>query len=178
MAIRRLCGCAVREPRRDCCSNVAVSHYVAELAPRRRDGCVCRPEGLSSRREVRRGQQRAEDACAPRGAAGAGQNGADARDRSSSALRRRPPATFRAGAARRRHRRQQGEGGSPGSCAGAAPRHRLAARGARSKCRHSRAAARAGRNARLAGQEHQWGRSGMTSCESAGLPCAARPEFI
>ena len=33
----------------------------------------------------------------------------------------------------------------------------------------------AGCNARLAGQEHQWGRSGMTSCQSAGLPCARGP---
>ena len=33
---------------------------------------------------------------------------------------------------------------------------------------------RASCNARLAGQEHQWGRSGMTSCEGAGLT-RARP---
>jgi hypothetical protein len=127
MAVRRLCGCAVREPRRDGSFYVAVGHDVArELAPRRRDGCVFRPEGLSSRREVRRGQQRAKDPRAPRGAARAGQKGTDTRDRSSGASRRRPP-TVRAGAARRR---EDGEGGSPQCrCGEAAPHHRFRARG-------------------------------------------------
>ena len=117
MAVRCLGRDVVSKPRCHGRVYVTIIHCIAgEHAPRLskclregHDGCVCRLKG-PSRREVRRGQQHAEGQPAPRGAAGAGQKGADARDRSSGAARRRqdgdgePGRRGRGGAAPRRHR--------------------------------------------------------------------------